>query len=71
MNLVVLDMVMRGAGIGFIAASPNKCTCSFAVDKVMIKESYYYYSVSATSGGHSATLTSGFDLQHGVSFFLL
>jgi len=41
-------MVMRDAGIGFIAAS-----------------------VSATSGGHSATLTSGFDLQHGVSFFLL
>ena len=23
---------------------PNQCTCSFAVDKAMIKESYYYYA---------------------------
>jgi len=28
-------------------AATVDCTCSFAVDKVMIKESYYYYCFSS------------------------
>ena len=32
---------------------------------------WYAPPVSATTGGRTATLTSGFDFQHGVSFLLM